>query len=39
VEMASLKAAISSRPSVLGKSKSGNRSPRSRISHKKKRQL
>jgi 6,7-dimethyl-8-ribityllumazine synthase len=39
VEMASLKAAISSRPSALGKSKGGNRSPRSRISHKKKRQL
>jgi 6,7-dimethyl-8-ribityllumazine synthase len=39
VEMASLKTAISSRPSALGKSKSGNRSLRSRISHKKKRQL
>ena len=39
VEMASLKTAISSRPSTLGKSKSGNRSPRPRISHKKKRQL
>jgi 6,7-dimethyl-8-ribityllumazine synthase len=39
VEMASLKTAISSRPSALGKSKSGNRSPRPRISHKKKRQL
>jgi 6,7-dimethyl-8-ribityllumazine synthase len=39
VEMASLKTAISSRPSALGKSKSGNRYPRPRISHKKKRQL
>lgn len=39
VEMASLKTAISSRPSALGKSRSGNRSPRPRISHKKKRQL
>jgi 6,7-dimethyl-8-ribityllumazine synthase len=39
VEMASLKTAISSRPSALGKSKSGNSSPRPRISHKKKRQL
>jgi 6,7-dimethyl-8-ribityllumazine synthase len=39
VEMASLKTAISSRPSALGKSKIGNRSPRPRISHKKKRQL
>jgi 6,7-dimethyl-8-ribityllumazine synthase len=38
VEMASLKTAISSRPSALGKSKSGNRSPRPRVSHKNKRQ-
>jgi 6,7-dimethyl-8-ribityllumazine synthase len=38
VEMASLKTAISSRPSALGKSKSGNRSPRPRASHKNKRQ-
>jgi len=38
VEMASLKTAISSRPSALGKSKTGNRSPRPRVSHKNKRQ-
>jgi 6,7-dimethyl-8-ribityllumazine synthase len=38
VEMASLKTAISSRSSAVGKSKSGNRSPRSRVSHKNKRQ-
>jgi len=38
VEMASLKTAISSRPSALSKSKSGNRSPRPRVSHKNKRQ-
>ena len=38
VEMASLKTAIGSQPSPIGKSNSGNRSPRARGSHKNKRQ-